>query len=1116
MYIARYNYEVIGGDLKKIEFIDDFDKLDENGLPVYLSEEDYIKKVYDYRYRWFNTEFYKEAKKLIPKVLQTVLVEINKNGGEFSETAIQLLNSTQRKYNHFLGNRKYETIMKDSSLSPRDKVMRLSSSFQLESKKKTFEEFYEENKGKTKWELNNSKQLENRLLEIFQTTITSDIHYVDSTVPLDFATDALKVAVNFVDAHSNINNNFADLEPLFPYYQENIKTQNMGADAGIGPMALINVFRVVMQIADLKLNNGIDLRRRRGKKSSTRNLFRALGLDEHLYKKFDNNGVPILDWTSALINAHVDAAKDSYITRLNVNAYTYDVVALLTCVGVGINQFYFLPQPILKEIADEANRRASAKIGLTKKEKRSKKWMDNLIGRYAKEAKIGDSFYKDLDSGNLQIEWNGETYYASDLIFNEDWLKEQLIAHHSGKVDQEWYRNQVIIYEYFRDIQSYSKSLSNLVLAAQVDTGKMGKNQAELMLSMHNIERVMNDVHFLNAEDVFNNTFLSRKLQNSTGLLFDLLQGEVLEFTAGFKYLVNLFGKLSNTYYDRKTNNINRYMSELKFAMQAEFFNEYCRQNNVSLKEMFYGDNTIVDRFNKIRNQILSGSKYPELADNMLIKMLLPSITTESKPKHFETVLKMRDTDSKNAYTYAWRDLLEHSNKEIRDLAKDLIVYSFYTSGGRGTGIYATLDLVPYEVLGNLSYDKNGEDYTYNQHLKDLLNTANQNMLDYTTYLDYAFRALHDKEDIVQDVTPQRKQYVKGTPIYITLEAGEYMSSDNDKYVPFVKFSDRLFKLVGEFVDGDEIMPVYALTNTINYNESGFTINEGKATTFIDDNKVEDYTDLSVPFETKFSGKNSGFRKISDPFLQEEIEDIKYDSDEDVEGDDSVDNSSDESSSINIYAGAGENVELSNFAKRPFTFEPVDYTFGDDNRQKMFNSVEQAFQYYKFLILEQAIGALNYPASTGDYDDLRISKKSNRELLLRMAQEVMESKTASGARKIGRKKLNLTPFISTRKTPQGEILKTEKVSAKEIETAIFKMWDSTSSALMKELIFASFNQNPDAAKKLLATGNATLTHTQDKSKWGTEFPRILMEVREELRNLDELTKLGEQRKNECK
>lgn len=110
---------------------------------------------------------------------------------------------------------------------------------------------------------------------------------------------------------------------------------------------------------------------------------------------------------------------------------------------------------------------------------------------------------------------------------------------------------------------------------------------------------------------------------------------------------------------------------------------------------MFYGNNTIVDRVDRLRNQILTGTRYLELSDNMLLKMLIPGINVEGKPKKFETVLKLRDTDAKNAYTYAWRDLLEHSSEEVRNIAKDLIIYSFYTSGGRGTGIYATLDLVP-------------------------------------------------------------------------------------------------------------------------------------------------------------------------------------------------------------------------------------------------------------------------------------------------------------------------------------------------------------------------------------------------------------------------------------
>lgn len=49
--------------------------------------------------------------------------------------------------------------------------------------------------------------------------------------------------------------------------------------------------------------------------------------------------------------------------------------------------------------------------------------------------------------------------------------------------------------------------------------------------------------------------------------------------------------------------------------------------------------------------------------------------------------------------------------------------------------------------------------------------------------------------------------------------------------------------------------------------------------------------------------------------------------------------------------------------------------------------------------------------------------------------------------------------------------------------------------LMEKLMLASFKQNPAAAKRLLATGDARITHTQDKGVWANLFPRILMDVR---------------------
>jgi predicted NAD-dependent protein-ADP-ribosyltransferase YbiA (DUF1768 family)/uncharacterized protein YigA (DUF484 family) len=152
----------------------------------------------------------------------------------------------------------------------------------------------------------------------------------------------------------------------------------------------------------------------------------------------------------------------------------------------------------------------------------------------------------------------------------------------------------------------------------------------------------------------------------------------------------------------------------------------------------------------------------------------------------------------------------------------------------------------------------------------------------------------------------------------------------------------------------------------------------------------------------------------------------------------------DTSKKINIYAGTGENAELSNFAIRPFTIG------GDE-----YKSVEQYFQYQKWNYLKEDID------------------KNVFDLNAKVANAIMRTTDGGMLRRFGKKFLAL-----------------------DKET-----WDNNSSKEMKVALKASFEQNSDALAKLLATGNATLTHTQEspKSKWREEFPRLLMEVRNELR-----------------
>lgn len=189
-------------------------------------------------------------------------------------------------------------------------------------------------------------------------------------------------------------------------------------------------------------------------------------------------------------------------------------------------------------------------------------------------------------------------------------------------------------------------------------------------------------------------------------------------------------------------------------------------------------------------------------------------------------------------------------------------------------------------------------------------------------------------------------------------------------------------------------------------------------------------------------------------------------------------NTAQTSNTVNIYAGTGENADLSNFAIRPFTH------YFNDGSVKDFQSVEQAFQYIK----------------ASEFADTRSNDGNTRPSGKSIQAEIMDTITGSQLRSLGRQIKNLN----------------------------VQAWDRSSSFVMKQLLKESFEQNPQALQILLSTGNATLTHVQDNSKWGKEFPKLLMEVREELRKKqdsykvkndqdikDDLKELGKRRQDDC-
>lgn len=162
---------------------------------------------------------------------------------------------------------------------------------------------------------------------------------------------------------------------------------------------------------------------------------------------------------------------------------------------------------------------------------------------------------------------------------------------------------------------------------------------------------------------------------------------------------------------------------------------------------------------------------------------------------------------------------------------------------------------------------------------------------------------------------------------------------------------------------------------------------------------------------------------------------------------------------INIYAGAGENTDLSNFAIRPIS--TTDFVKSLENWEKpelIHNILMSLGVNNTYQTVEGA-----FQASKIYYSD------TNQNVISELRKKLM---VASGAE--------------------------ARLLGRSIKGLNKEAWDRDSSDIMKILLIVSFKQNPNAAQRLLSTVNATLTHTQDKGKWGTEFPRILMEVRNEL------------------
>lgn len=331
---------------------------------------------------------------------------------------------------------------------------------------------------KIKWyRSQNHRAVRNRLLYNYIDVVTDIKNIANARASIDTITS--RIQNELLPELKPVQKEYAKgMYELAPYFQAIRKMEFSTGKSGIGPFALNVTNLALTQYTHLCMDYG-------------NNEFDFGNLD----KIQGQDGYRISDWLSAMVNAHVDVAKDPYIFTINVNRATYNHVNFLLRAGKGLSTFTFIAQPILKQYADQLNN-AGGLYG------------QNIDGRTAisnvydgKKQRIINQLRNDI---NKEIDYllrtSGETMSKKDLVewkikinnlrnSKNDVLWDSVFDINDGiKAYQEYNSQnrtlssayfQLLALESFVRISKFSDELSDLVKCSRIDNKKFGKTIAE-------------------------------------------------------------------------------------------------------------------------------------------------------------------------------------------------------------------------------------------------------------------------------------------------------------------------------------------------------------------------------------------------------------------------------------------------------------------------------------------------------------------------------------------------------------------------------------------------------------------------------------------------------------
>lgn len=780
----------------------------------------------------------------------------------------------------------FPEIMGDTIMLPEDFTKLTGSDFDID---KLYVARFAYNKNGIKFNKGNSLKydevrnfIKNEMLEAYLKVLLTRDNTNSLKLSIDNATENVKEVLRDIEGPSSYHP--TPFEVYSPTYQEARKAEYTGGKAGIGPFALNNAHHILTQLTKLSMVRDVF--------TNTLNIWNIGGIYDTPVAGMKKGG-RILDWLSAMINGFVDIAKDPYIVRLNVNSWTYNMVSFLLRTGKGKQTFYFVAQPILKEMA-EAVIKTKGKYGIDRTKTPTQlenEAIESVLDKYDPTKKYRKKY--EFINGNENSRANEyQDLFSTYQKENGEYTSRtrELLKLNKEEISN-FNEEQVRIYYAWKALKPYADSLANLVKYSKVDTKKTGKTFAEQQTYYNGMWAMTEDANFADGEieRFYNETFIAKKTENSipfgTSIFKNLLLRNTDTFLSKKDIMLSLLGRKNNA--DSKL--LNALISGMEAQIKSGFFNQFIYQNGIDIHSMFTGKMSMAKRINNFKYEILKGN--PKLSrflnndgtiNNDFINYLIPNIDYNGLDFIDTSSLLDADQSQANNLINYWRELIDDPEPRVSQLFKDLVVYAFLTSGDNPT-MNSFFQYVPNSYKISMGYT----DYIQTK-LDELSNGVDQSIV-----RDDLFLNNWQNDKLVRPVDLYNNKGVKLYSISLNDQSvvpnvilGERqdktdrpairpsnwlsMSYINDKgqltegkfpiFYPYIKINDGLgrtpanyhvYSLIGYKQAADpetrrlNYIPIYGLVSKKGYKYRGHTVVEyGKESQF-DFNKesVWDYTE---------------------------------------------------------------------------------------------------------------------------------------------------------------------------------------------------------------------------------------------------------------------------------